>query len=117
MAFLSAFGRVMKTVGRVGAEIAGVGPVFAIAFPKQGKHLSRITDVASVVATTVQYAEAMVDANGSEKLKKATPLVAQAMRMSELLTDKEIADEEKFLRGCEQITSGMADVLNSLKED
>jgi hypothetical protein len=57
---------------------------------------------------------ASVPMPGAEKLKVATPLVAQIILSSSMLAQHKIGDEVLFRQGCTSIASGMADVLNSL---
>jgi hypothetical protein len=53
---------------------------------------------------------------GPDKLKAASPLVAQIIHQSEMLAGKKIDDKVLFAAGVEKITSGMADILNSVKD-
>jgi len=41
--------------------------------------------------------------------------VSQLIQQSELVAGKKIKNEELFIQGCTSITSGAADVLNSLE--
>lgn len=51
--------------------------------------------------------------SGQQKAEAAAKLVAQALLKSKILGGHAPADEATFLRGCQSIASGVADVLNS----
>ena len=124
MTFLSKLGQVMQIAGKVVAVVTGFGPVIAALTPtkKDDEVLAKLADPLVQVAGIIVQVEAMAQAldtplPGSEKLKMATPLVAQIILSSGIMVKKEIRDPELFKRGCASIGSGMADVLNSLKDD
>lgn len=73
----------------------------------------------SQIAGIVVNAEAMLQTPGSgaAKLAAAGPLVANVIRTSEVISGKKIANEDLFIQGATKITSGMADILNSLHPD
>lgn len=50
---------------------------------------------------------------GAQKAEAAAKLVAQALLKSKILGGHAPADETLFLKGCQSIASGVADVLNS----
>ena len=54
---------------------------------------------------------------GADKLKAAGPAVAQVILGSALMADRKISRPELFSSGASKIADGMADVLNSLKDD
>lgn len=76
---------------------------------------SAINDL-SQIAQTVTMVEAVIQTPGSgaAKLSAATPLVANIIKTSEIVSGKKIVNEALFVQGCQEIASAMADVLNSL---
>lgn len=115
--FLSKLGKVLAEVLVVAA---GVGPVIA---PFLGSKVSAtagtvVNDLTSIGQVVVS-AETLIQTPGSgtTKLAAATPLVSQIVMTSELVAGKKIANEALFIQGCSKITSGTADVLNSLHVD
>jgi len=100
---------------------AGIMPIVATALPSLGapvKEADTLTKISGAVVT----AEAMIAAisdpgakTGAQKLKAATPLVAQIIHGSELLAGKKIKNEALFEQACTGITSNVADLLNSLE--
>lgn len=74
----------------------------------------------------VQIAKVIIDVEvmgqalslpGAQKLTAATPAVAQIILDSAILAHRKIADEALFKAGAQKIADGMADVLNSIKDD
>ena len=101
--------------------LTGFGPMIGQMIPgdKDDKIIAKSTDTLIQVSTVIQMVEAIGQAAstpmpGAEKLKVATPLVAQIILASSMLAQHKIADETLFRAGCEKIASGMADVLNSI---
>jgi hypothetical protein len=64
----------------------------------------------------VVQAEALLQApgGGAAKLAAATPLVATIIKGSELVSGHKIANETLFIQGCTDLTSAVAEILNSL---
>lgn len=114
--FLSKLGKALAT----GLAIAaGVGPI-VIPFLGSGKAASIASTAVNdftAIGQTVVSAEALIQGagTGAAKLAAATPLVTQIIQTSELVAGKKIANEALFVQGSSKITSGMADVLNSLE--
>ena len=80
--------------------------------------MTKIANDLTAVGQIVVTAEAVLQTSGgAAKLAAAAPLVTNIVRTSELVSGHEIADEALFLQGCTNITSGVAQVLNSLKSD
>jgi protein-disulfide isomerase len=77
-----------------------------------------INDLTQIGGIIVQV-EAVIQTPGSgaAKLAAATPLIANVVRTSELISGKKIANETLFLQGCGKLGDGMADILNSLHPD
>lgn len=101
--------------------LTGFGPMIGQMIPgdKDDKVILKATDTLTQVSTVIQMVEAIGQAAstpmaGPEKLKVATPLVAQIVLSSSMLAQHKIANEDLFRAGCASIASGMADVLNSI---
>ncbi len=115
MTFLSKFGSILlKIVGIA----AGITPILKQSLPQS----TPIIDKLNQIGNTILMVEGMFAAaygldakTGADKLRAAVPYVAQIIQASELLAGKKIKNEELFTKACTQITSGMADVLNSLE--
>ena len=80
----------------------------------------KVVDTMVQIAQMIGIVEAIGQAAttpmaGPEKLRVATPLVAQVILASSMLSGHKIGDELLFRQGCEKIASGMADVMNSIK--
>lgn len=105
------------------AVLTGLEPIIAPLFGSKANQASGVvTKVANdlnAIAQIVVTAEAVIQTPGSgaQKLAAAAPLVTNIVRTSELVSGHEIADESLFIQGCTNITSGVAQVLNSLKPD
>jgi hypothetical protein len=104
--------------------VTGFGPIITTLIPgdKDDKVLQVVTHELSQVASIVTQVELMAAAltpplPGDQKLIMATPAVAQIILSSSMMVHHEIADPVKFRAGCASIASGMADVLNSLKDN
>ena len=119
MSFLKKFGRVLvKVIG----VVVGVGPIIGAAIPgeKDDRLIGKVKDTLQEVADLVLITEGMfagiADASGVQKLGAAAPFVAQIIQRAEFMANREIMDEAKFAAAIQTITSGMADLLNSLKD-
>jgi len=120
MTFLAKLG---SFLARGIAVLTGLEPLIAPLFGSKagaaatvvGKVANDLTAVGQIVVT----AEALFQGpgTGAEKLAKAAPLVTNIVRTSELVSGHEISNESLFIQGCTNITSGVAQVLNSLKPD
>jgi len=111
-------------IGQVTQIVLGIGPLVAALTPsdKDDKAIPLIADSLAQIAGIITQVEAMAGVfdtplPGTEKLKMATPMVAQIILQSAIMARQEIADPAKFKAGCASIASGMADVLNSLKDN
>jgi hypothetical protein len=105
------------------AVLTGLEPLIAPLFGSKASAtagvVTKIANDLTAVGQIVVTAEALIQVPGSgaAKLSAAAPLVTNIVRTSELVSGHEIADEALFLQGCTNITSGVAQVLNSLKSD
>ena len=114
LSYLKAFGlAVVKIIG----VVAGITPVIETAAPVTRPVLDKLSQIGALVMQVEAVFAAVSDPaakTGSQKLKAATPLVAQVLQTSELVTGKKIKDEQAFIAAAGTITSGVADLLNSL---
>jgi hypothetical protein len=119
MKWLTLIGKIVLTGLSV---VTGFGPMVGNMIPgtKDDKIIKTAEDTLTQVAQIIGMVEAIGQAAttpmpGAEKLKVATPLVAQIILSSSMLAQHKIDNEVLFRQGCASIASGMADVLNSLK--
>lgn len=116
--FLSTFGKIAINAAGI---VSGIGPIFAASIPKSagpiGTVISDLAQVAGVIQTIEVAAQAAsAPIPGAEKLKMATPLVAQAILQSSLLAGHKIANPTLFQQGSQKIADGMADIVNAIDE-
>lgn len=116
MTFLKKFGQV---VAQILGLVTGLGPVFGASIPGSASAISAVGDTLErilAVILSVEATGAALALPGPQKLAAATPQVAQVILASAFLAHHEIADPTKFKGAIAQITSGFADLLNSLKD-
>ena len=117
MPFLKKLGQIVQIVGRV----AGFIPLAQNFVPQSARAefntgVDKLNQAMNVLVTVEQtFTAAGTAANGADKLKAATPFVAQLIQQSDLLVGKHPKDEAKFTAGCTQLTSALADILNSFE--
>lgn len=120
MTFLARLG---SFLARGIAVLTGLEPLIAPLFGSKANQaagvVTKISNDLNAIAQVVVTAEAVIQTPGSgaQKLAAAAPLVTNIVRTSELVSGHEIANEALFIQGCTNITSGVAQVLNSLKPD
>lgn len=117
MSFLKKLGTLIL---RGAVEFTSVGPKVAERFPGAAPIIERIQGTLDQLASVVISAEVMGQALGTpgpDKLKAAAPQVASIILHSSVLAGRKISDPDLFNRGATKIADGMADVLNSLKDD
>jgi len=113
----------LKKLGQIllkGTQIAvGIMPVVQQSFPTS-QPVQQVTDTLTAVAGVIAQVEVIGQAlgqPGSQKLIAAAPLVAQVVLQSAFMAKHEIADPAKFNAACTTIAGGVADLMNSLKEN
>lgn len=117
MSFLKKLGQI---IAKVGVIAAGYGELTGQLFPKAQPIIGSVNDTLSHIGAVVIQTEAAAAAlkdttlTGDQKRAMATASVAQAILTSSLVAGKKIADPVKFQAGCEKVTGGVADILNSL---
>ena len=117
MTFLKKFASIMITVGKYAGLIS---PAAQVMFPGHAGKIEGVADDLAEVAGVVVTIEAIGQSAGwpgPDKLRYAAPLVANVITKSALLIDKKIDDPDLFAAGSTKIADGMADILNSLKDD
>lgn len=117
MSFLKKFGEFILRATEI---VVGFAPVAAATFPGEAGAIQVVSRDLSQIAgviTTVEAIGQTLGQPGPQKLQAAAPLVAQVILQSSILVDHSIADPGLFQKGAQKIADGMADVLNSLKEN
>lgn len=85
--------------------IGGIGSMFG----------GRIGGLAEIARLAVTIEAVMHGKQGSEKLSALSALAGQVVRSSELVSGKEIADENLLQKGITGLSQAVVDILNSLK--
>ena len=115
----------LKKIGRIALEVTkmvvGFGPVVTLTMPpdKAGK-ITAVMDTMTQIQDVIVKAEIMGQAlslPGPDKLKMSAPAVAQVILASSVLVGRSIENPELFSAGATKVSDGMADILNSLKDN
>lgn len=69
------------------------------------------------VIVSVEAAGQAIQAGGPQKLQMAAPQIAQIILGSAAMAGKKVEDPAMFQKGVESVTSGWADIMNSVKAD
>lgn len=88
--------------------------------PKLTQPITVVSQDLSQIASIITQVEAMGQAlgiAGPDKLRAASPLVAQIILQSALLANHSISDGPLFTQGTTKVADGMADILNALKDN
>lgn len=112
--------KLADTIVRIAGIATGFIPLVQGIMPSRSAEVQTVSDdltkVAGIIATVEAAAAAMTTpAAGAEKLKMATPLVAQVILQSDMLVGHKVKDAQKFQAGCASVASGVADILSSLE--
>lgn len=114
----------LKKVGLAlnkGLQIVGVfQPAVEMFYPGAARKVEVVSQDLAQIGEVIAATEAVGAAlglPGTDKLTAAAPAVAQVILRSAVLADKQIADPALFQRGASKVADGMADILNSLKDD
>lgn len=116
MKFLSKLGQVILQATQIAI---GFAPFAKVALPGQSDKIDIISQDMAEIAQVIANAEAIGQAlqlSGTDKLKGASPLVAQIILRSAILANHKIANPALFQQGASKVADGMADVLNSLED-
>lgn len=117
MKFLTKLGQILVKATEI---VTGFGPIVKQFVPVAGNVLQEATTDFELVSSIIANVEAIgqvAGLKGPDKLKAATPLVAQAILSSSMLAKHQIANADLFNQGAQKVADGFADVLNSLKDD
>jgi hypothetical protein len=118
ISFLTKLGQVALK----GVQVAiGLAPMVSPFLPPSAQPIAQtvtndLTTIGGIIGSVEAAGQALA-LPGVDKLKAATPLVAQAVISSSLMVGKKIADPELFNRGAKKMADGMADILNSIHGD
>lgn len=117
MTFLAALGSLIVRGLQI---VLGIAPIVQASAPSAsgtvGAIASELQQISSIIIQVEAIGQALTPGlTGAQKLQASTPLVAQILLQSAVLSGHTIADPALFTNGAEQIASGMANVLNSLK--
>ena len=117
MTFLKKLGTILLQTGQV---VAGIKPFFPILPDNIEGHVRRAVDsleeAAEIIVTVEAVGQALKIA-GPDKLKAASPLIANIILKSDMIVGKKIKNQELFNKSVAEITSGIVGVLNSIAED
>jgi hypothetical protein len=118
MSWLKTFGQVMAKVGAVAAAAAGFEPLLGLVPGIPGATLQKVNSTFGNIVKTIGTVEAVsvsinAASTGADRLKAATPLVAEILKGSEELAGRTIKDQAKHDAAVTAITSAVADLLNS----
>lgn len=122
MKFLSKLGQIALKFTEAIPIIGQFAPFIAALIPGKKddvvieKGVYTLEQIAQIIMQVEIIGQA-VGLPGTQKLQAAAPAVAQAILQSSILVNHKIHDEVLFKQGCTKVADGMADVLNSLKDD
>jgi len=119
MKFLS---KISEIVGKIVVHWTGLAPVVQGFIKDDSGKIQTITDTLlevrdAVISTEIFASTITSDVSGEDKMRASGAQVAQIILKSSLVANQKIENEELFKTGCERIAGGMADVLNSFKDD
>lgn len=109
----------LTKLGQIIAKITGILTGISSLVPQYDNETGKIKDTMNAIAAIVMNVEVfgqILGTPGADKLKAASPLVAQIILQSNMLIGKKINDKVLFAVGVEKLTAGMADILNSIHE-
>lgn len=117
LTFLKKIGQILVVVGRVSGFLpliqtslpTGIQGVTATIEDKLQKAMGVIVSVEQIFTA----AFGMGAQKGSDKLKAATPFIAQLIQNTDLLIGKKPKNEALFADASTRLTSALADILNS----
>jgi hypothetical protein len=117
--FLSVLGKIIKIVGIAAGFIPLVNTLLPAAATGTATLVEdKLQKVVNVVITAEQMFAAAYGPNakmGSDKLKAATPFVAQIIQQTDLLIGKKPKNEQLFEDASTRLTAALADILNAFE--
>ena len=120
MTFLKKLGTILLNVAGIAT---GVGPIImpflgsGKAAQVEGKVVNDLTSIGSLIVQIETAFAAVPGSTGAQKLQAATPLVANVIRTSEMVSGKKIANEALFMQAVTEYTQATVDLLNSIHAD
>jgi len=114
----------LKKLGSIVLKVTslavGFEPLIRASVPDENGKVKLVFDkleqIRDVVIQTEVFGQ-VLNLPGVDKLKAAGPMVANLILQSSILVDRKIDNPELFQKGSTQVAAGMADILNSLKDD
>lgn len=110
----------LKKIGTIilkGTQVLlNIAPLVQAVMPGSAGVINEFNQIAAIIVQVEVMGQALGIA-GPDKLKAAAPAVAQIILQSSVMVHREIADPVKFNAACATIAGGMADLLNSLKDN
>jgi len=76
----------------------------------------RLEQVRDIIIQAEVFGQAL-SLTGANKLEAAAPAVANLILQSTIMSGRKIDNPDLFRHGSKQMAAGMADILNSLKDD
>lgn len=123
MKFLSVLKAIASKAGKILGVAQEVVPKIAPFLPATGFLGTAITAITRAEQVASRLAEIGTAVTGQGKLALADAFSVEALDIAELVSGREIGDNEKYKRGVaaiaegrQKILSGIADVLDSLRE-
>lgn len=116
MKFLTRLGQILLRATEI---VAGFSSTAALILPGQTEAILTVSaDLAQIadIIVNVEVAGQAIGAAGPQKLQMAAAQVAQIILKSAVLVHHDIANPDLFKEGSTDIASGMAKILNSLKD-
>lgn len=113
MTLLAKIGMVLLKATQI---VAGIAPFIPSAQQGTFQIISRDLEQVSQIIIQAELFGQALGLKGPDKLKAASPAVAQIILQSSILANHKLANPELFKVGCNKIADGMADVLNSLED-
>lgn len=119
MSFVSFLKKAGQVLANIGAIEAGIAPIFKAAVPEGSAVANGIDKLdllfKSVVATEGQFATAFPgQQTGPQKLLAASSLVGPILATVETIAGKNIANEAAYIAAIQEITKGVADLMNAI---
>lgn len=109
----------LKKVGQVVLKFTGLWDTVAPLVGKAIPGLGQVSNIIGVIVSVEQLFTAAfgtASGKGSDKLKAATPQVAQLIQSTEFFQGKTLKNTTLAEQAFTQITSGFADLLNAYGE-
>lgn len=107
----------LKKIGSWVLKIVGIWPsVAGLVSPGLAGTIGSLLAVITTVEQTFTAAYGIDGKKGSDKLRAATPFVAQLIQQTDALVGKKPKDEAMFQDAATRLTAALADILNSYGE-